>query len=429
MKTKHLVLIFLFIPLISISLAQEEELPKSGNSHFANVPQQEKYSVFGTPRPPVWEFQLSYIKENAENVSSFNFYRKDQRNKTLFFKISDNNINNRNEFRVKELTGGAVLFPINDDDRYQLEIGGTYDIMKDTSLHSKSIFSRVTYRPQPNLWFRFGYEYFDGFTSGRHTSYNKTVLNSYYFTGKVKVNIFSLIGLIGRGKVYDASNTRFGIAGIFEGPYNTFLLGGYINSNDPNEDVRTLAIGRWAPFRPDGLPSGMFIWKHRKNYDFQLGGIFWGKNNLFVQPAAIGMSQGIFISSAALGENGELRQGQLMTITDQYRNSDMTLFYIYLNQGIEIIPGNMNHVGFRAIQLYKIFSEVKFFIISNPVLGIFYNEETEPEFSPMNRKFIDKKTTFWSFQAGLTFMDSFILNIIHAPKKSEWIVALSFIYL
>lgn len=422
MKKVYYIVSFFSILLLSVSLAQEEQSQKIRNDEL-------RYSVFGPPRPPVWEFQLSYIKEEAENVSSFNFYRKDQRNKTLFLKLCDNGLNNRNEFRVKELTGGAVLFPINDDDRFQLDVGGTYDILKDTSLHGKTIYSRITYRPLPSLWFRFGYEYFDGFTPDRSTPYRKTVLNSYYFTGKIKLNIFSLIGLIGRGKIDDASNTRFGAAGIFEGPYNTFLFGGYINSNVANEDVQTFAIGRWAPFRPDGLPSGMFIWKHRENYDFQLGGLFWGKNNLFVQPAAIGMSQGIFISSAALRENTELRRGQLMSITDEHRNSDMTLFYIYLNQGIEMIPGNLNYIRVRVIQLYRIFSEVKFSIISNPVLGIFYNEETEPEFNPMNRKFVDKKITFWSFQAGLTFLDSFILNVIHAPKKSEWVIALSFIYI
>lgn len=416
------VLSFFFITLSVFSFAQDEHSQKRTNDDL-------RYSVFGPPRPPVWEFQLSYIKENAENISSFNFYRKDQRNKTLFFKIANNDLNNRNELRVSELTGGAILFPINDDDRFQLDAGGTYDVLKDTSLNEKAIYSRVTFRPQPNLWFRIGYEYFDGFTPGSLSLYKKTVLNSYYFTGKISVNVFSLVALAGRGRIDENINNRFGLAGIFEGPFNTFFLGGYIRSSDPKENVRTLAMGRWAPFRPDGLPSGMFIWKHRKNYDFQLGGLFWGKNNLFVQPAAIGMSQGIFISSAVLRENSELRQGQLMTITDQYRNSDMTLFYIYLNQGIEMIPGNINNVGFRAIQLYKIFSEVKFSIISNPVLGIFYNEETEPEFSPMNRRFIDKKATFWSFQAGLTFMDSFILNVIHAPKKYEWKVALSFIYL
>ncbi len=243
------------------------------------------------------------------------------------------------------------------------------------------------------------------------------------------MNMFSLIGLIGRGKIDDVVNARLGFAGIVEGPYNTYVLGGFIKSDEPKENVRTLAVGRWSPFRPDGLPSGMFIWKHRDRFDFQLGGLFWGSNNLFVQPAAIGMSQGMFISSAALNENSRLRQGQLMSITDQYRNSDVTLFYVYLRQGIEMIPGNISHVGFRAVQLYKIFSEVNSSIVSNPVLGLFYNEETKPEFNPLLRTFIDKNSTFWSFQVGLTVLDSVIFNAVHAPEKDEWTVALSFIYM
>ena len=340
--------------------------------------------------------------------------------------MTDNGLNNRNEFRVQEITGGAVLFPINDDDRFQHEIGGTYDKLKDTSLYSKAFFSRVTFRPQSNLWFRFGYEYFDGYTSGsRVNPYRNTILNSYYAVGKVSLNNFSIMGLYGNGRIDDALNTRFGFAGIFEGPYNFFLLAGLIKSSESKEDVRTVAIGRSAPFRPDGLPGGIFIWKHKDNYDFQLGGIFWGKTNLFVKPAAIGMSQGMFISSAALRENTKLRQGKLMSITDDYRNSDITFFYVYLNQGIQIIPGNINHVGFKAVQIIKIFNEIEFSFISNPVLGIFYNEETEPEYNPITRIFDDKEISYMSFQVGTTFYDSFILNITNAPSRGEWTFALS----
>lgn len=421
MKFFRMLCPFFFFFLVVNAFAQDEH-------SRPNAPIDLRHSVFGPPRPAQWEFQLSYKNEGVDNISSFNFYKKDQRNKTLFFKISDNGLNNRNEFRVQEITGGAILFPINDDDRYQLDIGGTYDKMKDTALYSKAFFSRVTFRPQSNLWFRVGAEYFNGFTAGHGTLYRNTELNSFYFAGKASVSVFSLVGLIGKGKIDEAQNTRFGFAGILEGPFNTFLLGGYIKSDEPKENVRTLAIGRWAPFRLDNLPSTVFIWKHRDNYDFQLGGIFWGGQNLFVRPAAIGMSQGMFISSAALRENSELRQGQLMTITDDYRNSDFTMFYVYLDQGIEMIPGTINHIGFRAIQLFKVFSETKLSLFSKPVIGLFYNEETMPEFSGATHKFIDKVTTYWSFQAGFTFQDSFILNVIHTPQKGEWTVALSFVY-
>lgn len=387
-----------------------------------------RYSVFGPPRPSIWEFQLSYLKEELENVSSFNFYKKNQRNKTLFFKIASNEFNNRNEFRVKEITGGAILFPVNDDDRYQFDIGGTYDVLKDTSLNEKAIFSRITLRPKPFLWFRAGYEFYDGYTPGGMASYKGTNLSSYYFAGKFTINMFSVMAVAGRGKIDDDIYNRYGLAGIFNGPFNTFFLGGYIKSDHHEENVQTLALGRYAPFRPDGLPSGFLIWKHRESYDFFLGGIFFGKTNLFVQPAAIGMSQGIFISSTALRENSELRQGQLMSITDDYRNSEITLFYVSLDQEIEMIPGKKNHIGFRAIQLYKIFNEINFSIISNPVVGLFYNEETLPEYNPIQRSFVDAKANYWSFQFGVTIADFVIFNTIHSPEKSNWIFAISFIY-
>jgi len=410
----------LFILLNSYSLCQQE--------HPSEKAKDLRHSVFGPPRPSVWEFQLSYLTEGGSNVRAFNFYRKDQRNKTLFFKIADNGLNNRYEFRVQELTGGAILFPVNDDDRYQIDIGGTYEKLKDTLLNGKAFYSRATLRSIPNLWFRVGVEYFDGFTIGHITPFRNTIVNANYFAGKVTIGWFSLIGLAGTGKIDDVLNTRYGGAGIVEGPFNTFFLGGYIKSDEPGENVRTLAIGRSAPFRPDGLPSTIFIWKHRNNYDFQLGGLFWGGNNLFVHPAAIGMSQGIFISSAALRENSELRQGKLMSITDDYRNSDVTVFYVYLSQGIEMIPGNISHIGFRAVQLFKIFSEVRLSAVSKPVVGLFYNEETEPVFNALSRQFTDEKTTYFSYQAGFTLYENFILNVIHTPKKSDWIIALSYLY-
>jgi hypothetical protein len=421
MKITSFLLPLLSLLLISGSFCQDEHSSRNKGEDL-------RHSVFGPPRPAMWEFQFSYMTEGIENVSSFNFYKKDQRNKTLFFKIANNGLNNRNEFRVQELTGGAVLFPINDDDRYQLDIGGTYEKSQDTVLNGKAFYSRATLRSIPHLWLRVGVEYFDGFTAGNRTPYRNTIVNSNYFVGKVTVDRFSLVGIIGTGKIDDALNTRFGGAGIIDGPFNTFLLGGYIKSNESKENVWTGAIGRSAPFRPDGLPSTIFIWKHRDNYDFQLGGLFWGGNNLFVHTAAIGMSQGIFISSAALRENSELRRGQLMSITDDYRNSDVTVFYVYLNQGIEIMPGDINHIGFRAIQLYKIFSKVKVSVFSKPVIGLFYNEETEPVFNTLSHRFTDRQKTYFSYQAGMTFYDDFILNVIHTPEKSDWIVAFSYLY-
>jgi len=405
----------------STSIAQSE--------HTHSNPMEDlSHSVFGPPMLATWEFQLSSMKEDGENISSFNFYKKDQRNKTLFFKIANNGLNNRSELRVKEITGGAILFPFNDDDRYQLDLGGTYDVIKNTELSGKAFFSRMTLRPEKNLWFRIGSEYFDGYTVGHPTPYNRIILNSNYFAGKFVINSFSLLGLFGKGKIDNVMNTRYGAAGIIEGPFNTFLVAGYIKSTQQKENVRTLAIGRWAPFRPDGLPSSIFIWKHKESYDFQLGGLFWGKKNLFVRPAAIGMSQGMFISSTALRENSELRQGQLMSITDDYRNADVTLFYVYLDQAIPMGGASSNHVGFRAVELFKVFDETSFSILSQPVVGLFYNEETNPEYNPITHTFADKKISYLSFQAGITFFNSFILNAINVPKKSEWTIALSFVY-
>jgi len=377
----------------------------------------------------MYEFQLSLMNQGDERVTSFNFYQKDQRNKTLFFKISDNDLNNRSEFRVQEVTGGAVLFPFNDDDRYQCDVGGTYDQIKGGTLSEKAMFSRVTLRPQPNLWFRAGFEAFDGLTAGSPANpYKSTSASVAYLASRATFDPLAVLGVVGQGVGDGTRHVRFGGAAVLEGPVNTFFMGGYIKSEASEENVRTLAVGRWAPFRPDGMPSTFFIWKHRDQYDFQLGGLFYGGSNLIVRPALLGMSQGMFISSLALRENSELRQGQLMSITDDYRNADFTFFYVYVNQGIEMIPGTLNHVSVRAFQFFTIFSQVEGLMFSRPVVGLFFNEETEPEYRSPIRKFVDNRTSYWSFQLGTTIADVFIVNTIWALRQSRWSLALSYVY-
>jgi hypothetical protein len=418
---KSLIAGLVLLGVHSMLLAQGERPHGSG-------PGDVRYSVFGPPRPSFWEFQLSRWLEDGERATTFNFYRKDQRNKTIFFKISDNDRNNRNEFRTQEVTGGVVLFPVDDDDRYQLDLGGTYDRLKDTTLTEKAFTTRITFRPEPWLWLRAGYEMFDGITTGsRPNAYRNISSSTLYAAGKVSYEFLSAMAVVGKGRVEGVDKFRVGGGAIIEGPWNTFALGGYIKSDDTQENVRTLAFGRWAPFRPDGLPSAVFIWKHRELYDFQIGGLFYGETNLLVRPALIGMSQGMFVSSMAMRENSELRQAQLMSITDDYRNADYSVFYVMLRQSIPMVPGKLNHIGFRAFQFFRNFTQVEFAGISGPILGVFYNEETEPQYIPAARTFTDKESSYWSLQLGATIAQSVIINSIVAMDRPQWRLAISYI--
>ena len=92
-----------------------------------------RYSVFGPQIKPGWKFQLAHMDQNDEGVSAFNLYRQDQRGKTLFLTFLNNGLDYSNQYRVQEISGGDILFPFNDDDRYQIDIGGTYDKIKDSS--------------------------------------------------------------------------------------------------------------------------------------------------------------------------------------------------------------------------------------------------------------------------------------------------------
>jgi len=413
---------------ISSTPAQEQKqvnidsLTLNNNSHQQNV--DSRYSVFGPPQPANWKFQLSHTNNDNEGATSFNFYRKDQRDKTIYFSILNNGLDNTYQYRVQQVSGGIILFPINDDDRYQFDVGGTFDKIKDESLNNYTLFSRFTYRPNRELWLRAGFEYYDGYelNQGSNPYFNST-LSSYYLAAKYKLGFISPLGLIGGGKADEKINNRFGGGLLLEGPFETYAFGGYIKSSDELENTRTLAIGRWAPFRPDGFPSTFFVWKHRSDYDFQLGGIFFGGRNRFVQPAAVGMLTGMFVSSITLRVNSLLRQRKLMMITDDYENSDYSIFYVHLNQEIT----STNNVGFTVLQFFKLFTDTKFWIFNEPLVGIFYSEETNPLFDYQAFSLVDKKENYISYQLGTKIIDNFLIEAIHTPSRQEFTFAVSYL--
>jgi hypothetical protein len=414
--------------LISSTMAQEQKpiqsdsLPRYNNSHQNDV--DPRYSVFGLPQPAYWKFQLSHSNSDNEGASSFNFYRKDQRDKTIFFSILNNGLDNTNQYRVQQISGGIILFPFNDDDRYQFDVGGTFDKIREITLNNSTFFSRFTYRPNREIWMRVGFEYYNGYELGHGSNpYVNSTLNSYYLAAKYKIGFFSPVALISRGNADENINNRFGVGVFINGPFEIYSFGGYIKSTDEFEDTRTLAIGRWAPFRPDGLPSGFFVWKHKSDYDFQLGGMFFGSRNRFVQPAAVGMLTGMFISSITLRVNSLLRQRKLMMITDDYENSDYSFFFVHLNQEIT----STSNVGFTVLQFFKLFTDTEFWVFNDPVVGVFYNEETNPIFDSKTFSLVDKKENYLSYQIGTKIIESFLIEAIHSPSKHKLTFAISYL--
>ena len=434
--TKILLLLgyFFISSYSSVTSAQDEgtniidTLSTNQHSHQRNT--DPRYSVFGPPSPSQWKFQTSFMNSDHQNVSAFNFYKRNQRDKTIFLSVINNGLENTSQYRVRQISGAANLFPFNDDDRYQVELGGTFDDINDTSLYNTILFSRFTYRPTPELWLRVGYEYFDGYELGHGSDpYLNATLTSYYFSAKYNLGFITPIGVVAGGKVDEKTNNQYGAGAFMNGPWNLYAFGGYIKSTEETEDVRTLAVGRWTPFRPDRLPSGFFVWKHKSDYDFQLGGLFFGNRNLFVQPAAVGMITGMFISSVTLRVNSQLRQRKLLAISEDYENFDHSFFYVHLNQKIN---NNSNNVGFSAFQFYKLFADIKFSVFSDPVIGLFYTEETNPVITGFNRITFqpvmqDEKVKYFSYQIGFKIIENFLFEAIHYPSKDDFTLALSYL--
>ena len=415
----------LFIPPV---FAQEHDSGKSDSTsieqHSRHQNVDARYSVFGPPIEPQWKFQASLLTSGTERVSAFNFYKRNQRDKTIFFSVIENGLDNTLQYRVTQITGGLILFP-NDDDRYQFDIGGTYDDIKNTTNNNATIFSRFTYRPNSDLWMRAGFEYYNGYELGHGSvPFVGTKLSSYYAAAKYKLGFISPIAVLGSGKLDGKVNNMAGGGALITGPFNTYAFGGFIKNTEDQEDVRTLAVGKWSPFRPDGIPSGFLVWKHKSDYDFQLGGIFFGNRNLFVQPAAIGMLTGMYISSVTLRVNSQLRQRKLLAISEDYEYFDHSFFYVHLNQKIN---NGANNVGFSAFQFYKLFSNINLSVFSDPMIGLFYTEETNPEFDMKIFKLVDKKVNFFSYQIGFKIINSFLFEAIHYPSREDITIAISYL--
>src|SRR3989304_428561 len=113
-------IIFIYTPSL---FAQDEGTDKidtlslQKHSHQSNA--DPRYSVFGPPASDQWKIQASFMNADHENVSAFNFYKKNQRDKTIFLSLINNGLDNTSQYRVKQISGAAVLFPFNDDDRYK----------------------------------------------------------------------------------------------------------------------------------------------------------------------------------------------------------------------------------------------------------------------------------------------------------------------
>ena len=102
------VIYFLSLLFISHINAQEQKpllndsLSQHVNPHQKNI--DPRYSVFGPPQLALWKFQLAHMNSDNQGVSSFNFYRKDQRDRTLFLTMIDNGLDNTTQYRVQQIS-------------------------------------------------------------------------------------------------------------------------------------------------------------------------------------------------------------------------------------------------------------------------------------------------------------------------------------
>ncbi len=257
-----------------------------------------------------------------------------------------------------QFIGGVVLFPYRNDDRFQLEMGGSVVNPKRSPTQS-NYFSRVTLRLEKWLWIRGGIEGLREST-GEDNSTIQTDKVVQYGAIKFALGAWQLMGATGRTGRDSGQTGLSGGALLRVLPGIFFVFGGLLRGGQTAETVRTIALGRWAPFRPNGQASLFYIWKHRKHYNFHLAGLFYGRSNLFVRPAALGMTQGIFLSDLGLRENSNLRRLQLMTITDESRSAEVSIYVVTLDQRIEIDPGQLNRIGFKTLMVFKLFPDSRF---------------------------------------------------------------------
>ena len=91
----------------------------------------------------------------------------------------------------------------------------------------------------------------------------------------------------------------------------------------------------------------------------------------------------------------------------------------------EITP--TSNVGFTVLQFFKLFTDTEFWIFNDPVVGIFYNEETNPIFDSKTFSLVDKKENYFSYQIGTKIIENFLIEAIHTPTKHELTFAISYL--
>lgn len=111
---------------------------------------------------------------------------------------------------------------------------------------------------------------------------------------------------------------------------------------------------------------------------------------MFVRPAALGMTQGIFLSNLGLRANSNLRRRQLMAITDENRNADLSIFFVALDQQLELLPGQLTNVGFKTLMVFKLFTDSRIKGLSTPTVDLILTEETTPAFDPVKASFANQ---------------------------------------
>ncbi len=208
--------------------------------------QPSRFSVFGPPQPAVWEFQLAAEREPTGVIRGFNLYRKNQRQKTHFFSLNEARDDHGRTSREMQFTGGVVLFPYRNDDRFQFEMGGSVINPKHSPIQSNYV-SRVTLRPEKWLWIRGGAEGLrDG--TGEDNSIIKTDVQ--YGAIKFALGSWQVTGATG------STGRDFGQTSLSGGallrvlPGNFFVFGGLLRGGQAAETVRTIALGRLGTLPP-----------------------------------------------------------------------------------------------------------------------------------------------------------------------------------
>ncbi len=229
----------------------------------------------------------------------------------------------------------------------------------------------------------------------------------------VRTNINSFLDVLAVTSNVEEDNkqrTHLGGGMLFYFPGNFYTSLNLTRNSDKDQgDMTTISVGRYADYFGENFPTFFFTYRGDNQKGIYLGGLMIGGKQQFVKPAAVGIAEGFFSSSAALPDLKTLRRFEEFGVfSNDYEIAALVAFYTKFKTKI---PGTGLNAGAEELDIY--WTPLEEFLGLH--LDFALVEETSPNFREMK----DDKKQYYIIGLGLWPHKNIEVLGSYTPKKQE----------